>query len=247
MKTSNKLMLGALVVILVSLVVSNFGLRAEYLSGEYKNPFSGYAQKSIEGFNEIEVDAINMMHVTIQQGNYAVHLSGTNTDSIKLTHAGNRLIVDVDFVKKAMSDDPNVPHMNDIIISCPQLIYIKTEEHHYSIARRKLTGEDAFEVTRGGRSVNLEDFRLDSLNIDQKTGAVNIRNSKIASLKAVTDARSRLSISDDTHIDKADLHINDYTHLTFEKFNIRKFNYTLADSATITFTSKGNFFKELMK
>lgn len=247
MKTSNKLMLSVLAILLVSVTVYDFALKADYLTGNYKNPFTGYANKTVRNFNEIEVDAINMLHVNIQQGDYAVHISENNTDSIKLTQTGNRLIVNVDFAKRAASDDPNVMHGNDVIIYCPKLTYIKTDEHHYSIARKNMTNEQRYEVERGGRSVNLNSLVLDSLNIEQKTGSVNINGSKIGTLKSTTAAGSRLHISDDTRIGQADMHINDHSYLTFEKFNIRKFSYTLADSATIAFTSKGIFFKELMK
>jgi hypothetical protein len=240
-------MLSVLAILLVSVTIYDFALKAEYLSGNYKNPFAGYASKNIKDFNEIEVDAINMLHVTIQQGDYAVRVSKTNTDSIKLTQTGNRLIVNVDFAKRAASDDPNVMHGNDIVIYCPRLVYIKTDEHHYSIPRKKMTDEQRYEVERGGRSVNLNNFILDSLSIEQKTGSFNINGSKIGVLKSTTAARSRLHISDDTRIGQAEMHINDHSYLTFEKFNVPKFSYTLADSATIAFTSKGNFFKELMK
>lgn len=247
MKTSNKLILSVLAILLVSITAYDFALKAEYFTGEYKNPFKGYANKTIKNFNEIEVDAINMLHVTIQQGDYSVHIAQDNTDSIKLTQAGNRLIVNVDFAKRVASDNPNVSHTNDIVIYCPRLTYIKTDGHHYSIPRKKMTDEQRYEVERGGRSVNLSGFTLDSLSIEQKAGSVNIMGSNIGVLKSTTAARSRLHISDDTRIGRADMHINDHSYLTFEKFNIHKFNYTLADSATITFTSRGSFFKELMK
>ena len=247
MKTSNKLILSVLAILLVSVTVYDFALKAEYLSGSYKNPFNGYASKTVKNFNEIEVDAINMLHVTIQQGDYSVHVAQDNTDSIKLTQTGNRLIVNVDFEKRAASDNPNVSHTNDIVIYCPRLTYIKTDEHHYSIPRKKMTNEQRYEVERGGRSVNLNSFILDSLSIEQKTGSVKINGSKIGVLKSTAAARSRLHISDDTRIGQAEMHINDLSSLTFDKFNIPKFSYTLSDSATITFTSKGHFFKELMK
>ena len=240
-------MLSALVILLVSLTIYNFALRAEYLSGEYKNPFRAYRSSAIKNFNEIEVNDVNMMHVMVRKGDYSIHTAVSNADSVRFTKVGNRLIINIDFTKNSKSDDPNLPHWNEVVIYCPQLTYVKTNNHNYSIPLKRMSLQENNDYNyNAAGTVTLRRFKLDSLCIEQKGGTVNIGKSEIAFLKSTTAAASRLNIADDVYIDKADMHINDFSTLRLEKFNIPKFNYTLADSATITFTSKGATLKDLI-
>jgi hypothetical protein len=236
-------MLSALVVLLGSLTVYDFALRAEYFSCSYKNPFAGYARKNIKDFNEIEVDATNMIRVSIKQGNYSIRVSLTNTDSVKFEKVGNRLIVSVDFKKNPKLADADKVHINNIYIFCPKLSTVITDEQHLLMTNKaKIENEE-----RGTRLVVIENFKLDSLNTRQNNGNLNIYSSKIASLKSVTAGNSALCINEDCFVGKADMNITDHSSLILPKFNIPQFTYAIADSATINFTSKGAFLKELVK
>lgn len=247
MKTSNKLLLGALVVLLVSLTLYNSALKAEYLSGNYKDPYKNYTHINIKDFDEIEIDAANMMDVTVRHGKYAIHVSKDNNDSIKFTKVGNRLIINVDVTKNHQSNNPNIAHFNNIEIYCPQLTYLKTDKHQYTMPLKKLSPDEIQYFREASGDIKLRRFKLDSLSIEQKSGLITLGRDTIASLKAVTAAESRLKIEEDTHITKADLRINDRSSLQLEKFNISQFSYTLADSAEITLTSNGAMLKDALK
>lgn len=246
MKTSNKLMISALVVLLVSLTIYNSALKAEFVSGRYKDPYKDYTSNGIKNFNEIEINATNMMDITIRKGDYAIHTAKSNNDIVKYTKVGNRLIISVDFEKNPKSNDPNIPHFNKVDIYCPQITYVKTDEHGYTMPMKKISPEDRESVNNAGGMIMLRRFKLDSLNIEHKSGTIFLGKDTIASLRTTTTAKSYLNIEKDVYIGKADMHINDKSSLSLEKFDIPKFNYTLADSATITFTSKGATLKDLI-
>jgi len=246
MKTSNKLMLGALVVLLVSLTIYDFTLKAEYLTGNYKNPYKDYISSDIKSFNEIEINATNMINITIRKGDYAIHTAKSNEDILRFTKVGNRLIINVDFEKNPKSNDPNIAHFNKVDIYCPNITYVKTNEHRYTMPMKKISQEDRESVNSAEGILMLRRFKLDSLNIEHKSGTIFLGKDTIGLLRVTTAAQSNLNIEDDVYISKADMHINDQSTLRLEKFNIPKFNYTLADSATITFTSKGATLKDLI-
>ena len=56
MKTSNKLIFAALVLTVVLLTWQDLRLKAEYLSGAYKIPYSNYVTLNYTGFDIVVVD-----------------------------------------------------------------------------------------------------------------------------------------------------------------------------------------------
>ena len=112
---------------------------------------------------------------------------------------------------------------------------------------KKLSPDEIQYFKEAAGDIKIRRFKLDSLSIEQKSGLINLGKDTIASLKVVTAAKSRLRIEEDTHITKANLHINDHSSLELEHFNIPQFSYTLADSAEITLTSKGAMLKDALR
>lgn len=246
MKTSNKLMISTLVILLVSLTIYDFALKAEYVAGNYKDPYKDYTSNGIKNFDEIEIDASNMMNITVRKGDYAIHTAKNNDDIVQYTKVGNRLIISVDFSKNAKSNDPNIAHFNNIDIYCPKITYVKTNDHRYTMPMKKTDPENRESGNRAEGVLMLRRFKLDSLNIEHKSGTIFLGKDTITLLKITTTFRSNLNIEDDVYVGQADMHINDQSSLRLEKFNMQKFNYTLADSATITLTSKGAALKNLI-
>lgn len=244
MKTSNKFLLSALVVSLVSLTLYNSALKAEFVTGNYKSPYARYENKNLKAFNEVQVNGTNLMDVIIRKGDYAAHLNSENTEDIKLTQVGKRLIVSVNFVNHPSADDARAEHYNQVIITCPQLVYVQTNEHE--MRNQVPVDKNGYVYNGDNNTIAIRRFNLDSLNIQQNAGIIKIGKCNIEQLKATALAKSKLKIDEDTYINKADLHINDRSSLELEKFNIPHFNYTLADSATITLTSKGALLKDMI-
>ncbi|RYE24084.1 MAG: hypothetical protein EOP42_22630, partial [Sphingobacteriaceae bacterium] len=73
MKTSNKLVLAVVTIILLSMVGYDLALRAEYRKGEYKNRFYGMKKlPALSGYTSIDNRAANFVSVNVEKGNNAV-------------------------------------------------------------------------------------------------------------------------------------------------------------------------------
>ena len=117
MKTSNKFIFAALVLILASLTWYDVSLKAEYLSGNYKSPYSGYTHLKYTGFNIVDLNSSTAANVKFIQGPFGVWVDNSATDYVVLRQQGNQLRITAAFEDNYRWDlNPYV-----VIISCPIL------------------------------------------------------------------------------------------------------------------------------
>ncbi len=240
MRTSNKIILSAFVLFAIGLMAYNSTLKAEYLTGKYKDPYRNYTSYNINEFDEIEVNAAAMMHVTIRQGDFAVRKSKWSQDSVRFTKVGNHLLVNIDFDKDPFD---SITHKstrlgnNEIIISCPKLKVLKTDSYYTVKGVKPLKSNYSTQTDDYyPNSVILKSFKLDSLSIVQNDGIVDINSSAIGFLHATANVNSKLIIHEDNKIAKANLVMNHYSTLNMDKLDIPQLNFAVADSAKIYLT-----------
>ncbi len=117
MKTSNKLILIALGLILISLFGYDLLLKGEYMSGNYKIPYRDFVDVNFKDFDIADLNSSTAANVKFIQGPYNVRMDKNASDYIKITQQGNRLQVDAIFEGDYLFN-PN-PYV--ILISCPKL------------------------------------------------------------------------------------------------------------------------------
>jgi len=218
MKTSNKFILGALAIFVISLGIYNNALKAEYHKGTYKSPYNLLEKIPINGFSEIQLNAANMMTVEIKQGPFAVYVARQNEDSVQLKKIGTRLVVDLnmnekpDMIADYNTDGPRKKYvseyrLNRLIIVCPNISLLKTDDA-FLIKGQK---QDKYEYSDepdgfNTKPITLTMFKLDSLVVEAKgRGEISLSGNVIKALKTDIGRRATLIINSGNYIENIDL------------------------------------------
>jgi hypothetical protein len=117
MKTSNKILLLATLIILSYLTFFDFKLKAEYLKGEYKTRFYSMKEQKVGEFRSIENNASNL-DVRIEKGDqFEIWYDDDLKDNLELTNKNNQLVIN--YNKKDNEDD--FIKSGNLIIICPKI------------------------------------------------------------------------------------------------------------------------------
>jgi len=242
MRTSTKLLLGAFVIFVIALMVYNFQLKAEYLTGNYKNPFKNFNKINIDGFTEVEINGASMMDIELKQGDFLVGKAKYNEDSIQFTKAGNRLIVNINLSQKPVIDSGAEENENGrvvrigpayrknrILISCPKLTSLVTSDSFLVNGKPYSSSSFFYDI----RETRLSVFKSDSLSLELNSRHKIILNGDIIkSLKATVNRNASLSMSGNMFT-KANLQINNGANLTMGNQPVADLTYRLGDSVNI--------------
>jgi hypothetical protein len=235
MRTSSKIILSAFVLFAIALMVYNTALKAEYLTGKYKDPYATFEKIDLKDFNEVQLNAANMMDVEFKQGPFAVYRSKQNHDSVQINKVGNRLVIDVnmkespEMAAEYSSDGRpgkkfiNENTFNSLIIVCPHLSLLKTDDA-FLVKGQKLNKYEYMD--RSGSSsykmINLQLFKFDSLSLIQKgRSLVDLNGTVIRYLKAEVGRRSSLIISSGNHIENIDVEAKAGAELTLHDLSFK--------------------------
>ena len=230
MKTSNKLFVAAVALVLGSLATYNAALRAEYRTGHYRDPLRNYQVLSLRNFDRISLPASGMVNVKIERGPFAVHLNKDAAEYVHVTQQNGQLAVTLDYPKEWKWLGPK----DALRITCPQLAAVSTTGT-YSVA-----GQPQHDKLRGGAEVAIKGFRQDSLalQLDQSSHVV-LTGNLLRQLRATTGQRPGtepgLTIGADNHIQAADLTIGSRGHLDLDT-TIPNLRPHFSDSATVAFS-----------
>jgi hypothetical protein len=234
MKTSNLLLLSALIIFLVSLGIYNSALKAEYLTGNYKKPFKNYTVQNFKDFDEIEINAANQMDVNITSGTNAVRVAKNATDQIKITQKGKKLIINMVYPQ-----DNRKSWFNSVMISCPKLVSVKTHAFYTNNGKRIIENENNEDNNNYNyHEVTITGFKQDSLHIEQDNASkVILKNNNINWLSVLTgttvNATPKLKIDKGNSIQKADMQIGEKTELDINNVYIPQLKYHFSDSAKV--------------
>jgi hypothetical protein len=227
MKTSNKLLIAAVALVLGCVLTYDVTLRAEYLTGHYKDPFQHYTKQANVGFDAVEVPAGVYFRVEVESGPAGVWVNKDAAEYVRIRQTGRTLAVTM--------TDPNEEHFLSgrphVIIHCPQL-HTLTTDSPYPVAKRKAH-------TGPGGEVEVRNFNQDSLRVDQRwAGNVKLAGNTLRQLRAVAGtaagSKAELEIDGNNRIQAADLAINHQSKLALGT-KIPQLRYQFSDSASVTF------------
>ncbi|MFC6224094.1 hypothetical protein ACFP2F_12660 [Hymenobacter artigasi] len=227
MKTSNKLFVAAVALVLGSLASYDAALRAEYRTGHYKDPLRSYQALGLRSFDAVSVPSASGLRVKIVAGPFAVHVNKEAADFVRVTQRGRQLLVTLAYPEKP----EGLGHGEAIIIACPRLAVLTTEGTYTVAGQPQLARREA------GGQVEVQGFRQDSLTLrqDQST-QIRLVGNTLGWLRASAGARSgsepSLTIGADNRIGAADLTIDHRGHLDLAAA-IPRLRYQFSDSATI--------------
>ena len=235
MKTSNKWLLAALLLLLTSLTAFNMGLRQEYARGAYKDPLRNTTALSFRNFEEVAVPAAGAVSVQIVAGPFGVRVSDKAAEYVRVSQQGGRLVVALAFPQevKYLGRGPHVT------ISCPALTRVSADAE-YLLAGKPTTDR---EERRGG-SLRVQGFRQDTLLVRQNHATlVELADNQLAYLG--TDVGQSpgstpvLRIEKSNRIQAADLRVQTRGELQLEAGGIGRLGTQLGDSVKVTLTGAG--------
>jgi hypothetical protein len=233
MKTSNILLLSALIIFVISLGIYNTALKAEYLTGSYKDPYKNFTTLNFKDFDQIQVNAASQIDLTVNKGPEIVRVSKSSYDYVKISQKGKTLIIDVVYNKGNHFG-------NELLISCPQLKSIKaygvyTDDH------KKIVQNSRYDkYARASNDLVIQGFDQDSLLIEQDNlTSIALKRNKLKLLKSIigntAGATPVLEINETNAIQKAELKVNQKGELHLDNIYIPQLTHQFGDSTKLTF------------
>ena len=243
MRTSTKILSAALALIIASLLVYDTKLKAEYLKGDFRKPFGGFAQANFSNFNSIELRSGTAVNLVIEKGPYKVLVDPDAGDFVKISQQGGKLIIDASFKDhyRSLASDYTV------FISCPGLTTF-TSDARYDVNGSKVT--DTLPNMFWKKPTLISGFSEGSLAITEDNGSnVRLENNHLAHLNAVAGvsyhAGATLTIGPGNIFNAADFRVLNKSTLNIESPAGNNITYHLADSAHLS--TSGAISKQLFK
>ncbi|MDF2432659.1 MAG: hypothetical protein JWP44_2290 [Mucilaginibacter sp.] len=235
MKTSNKLLLTAIIITLVSLVFYDLMLKSSYLKGDYKDPFKDYVSLNFKDFKTIDLSASTAANIILKQGPFSVRMDPSAADFVKISQNAGTLHIDAAF--SGSFNNPRAAYV--LVISCPDLKQFNADAR-YMAGDQPVIDTLASEDFKWRPSI-ISGFTLDSLTITEKHAAsIILKGNKIRALNAVigidNGSRSNMTIADDNQLQSAELNILNKSQLRLNGAAINNLKYQLADSAKLIST-----------
>jgi len=241
MKTSNKILMAAALVLIAWLVIYDNALKAEYVKGDFKKPHYHMQQLSFSNFNTIEHNAGNIIGLQVEKGPYGVWVDDYIKDKINISQNGQTLVI-------TNTSKENVNDYRGIIISCPDVISITSNPF---INPKKATGDRY--LRQNGNSMIIEYFQHETILVTGFNQPVmnlqanqftefELKKNTLGQLNAKVGDKQRgqagLTIDADNNISTADLQVPGKSTLTLDNVTINKVTYKVTDSAEVTLTGK---------
>jgi hypothetical protein len=232
MKTSNKLILTALILILVSLIVYDYLLKAEYASGKYNDPYNGFVPLNYKGFDVVDLTSSTAVNVKFVQGPFSVRIDKNALNYTKVMQQGNHLIIDASFERDYLYN----PNPYTLVISCPKLNEVNTNATYRS-NNRQVTDTIVRDDWRM-RQVLIDGFKQDSLHIIQDYGStVVLANNTFGWVEAIVgksnSSGSKIIILASNQFGDAKFDIRNRSTFLLNNAAIKTLSYHLADSAKL--------------
>ncbi|WP_018479012.1 hypothetical protein [Pontibacter roseus] len=237
MKTSNKLLLAALVVLLCSLAAYNMALKSEYDTGAYKDPLGNHSLLSFQDFDEIVVYPADMLKVRIEKGDrHEVYLKNGMEDRVQVSQAGKRLHIRLALTEqtKVISGNQGEHHL---VIRTPHVKLVRADAIHTMNGKEETWQKDKMRYM-DYYGVTLAGLELDSLSLELDNGSlVKLENNALKSLQVTSGSsygsEPTLQISPNNKLQQASLDIRNGSILVLENVAIPQLSYTFSDSAQL--------------
>jgi hypothetical protein len=235
MKTSNKLILTALLLTLVSLSYYNYLLKKAFVSGKYKDPYASFVTLKFKDFDTVDVVSSTAANVKFVQGPFKVMIDTGALDYTRIKQTGHHLRIDAAFEFDYLYN----PNAYLLVISCPSLAKISANATY--MANKKPVTDTIVRDDWNMHQVLIDGFKQDSLSISQDYGStVELANNKIQSIHASVGksnrSGSKIIILKGNQFGNAIFDIRTNSRLLLNDAVIHHLTYHLADSAKLIIT-----------
>ncbi len=233
MKTSIKLVLLTVLILLGFMTAYNLELKALYFSKSHLDPYRDFTALDFKGFDAIDVVSSGVANVKIIQGPFKVMVYTPHSKFIQVSQNGQRLKV---FASYNTKEELVNRYYSDqrVIISCPNLKELNLDNHNLADneSRTGMKGD-----LRNSRENRLFGFSIDSLRLSVDEGSYFVMDSnRIGYLDAkvgmATNSSPLFYINETNKINAANLDIQNKTEFHFYSV-IPGLKYSLSDSADL--------------
>jgi hypothetical protein len=237
MKTSNKFLLAAAVLTLLSLVVYDLFLRAEFKSGNYADPYKNYVTLNFKDFVVLDLHSSTAVNVKFVQGPFSIRMDEDAKAYVQVRQEGSRLLINASYDGNYQSAFSQYI----LLISCPKLSEVNTNAGYR--ANNSDVTDTIVREDWNMRQVLIDGFNQDSLHITQDYGSsVVLANNHIRAFSAIVGKSPRsgsyLIIQQTNEFVNADLNIQNNSKLFLDNAKIQNLNYQLGDNSKLIVTGK---------
>lgn len=231
MKTSTKILIAVFVIYAIGLGVYDFKLKAEYVKGDYTDPYRDYIKFNFKDFDEVEVNASTVANVKLVQGPFKVMATPLVMDFLKITKEHHKLIINVVFPNQYRGISEGYP----VYVSCPRLSSFSANAY-YKAGNTDVT--DTLARDLHWRPTFISGFTTDSLDITENYASnVVLENNTIKNLDATVGlsnkSGSALTIGQHNEFAKTNINVLNKSSLVIKSTGNSNINYRLADSASL--------------
>ncbi|MGN8071015.1 hypothetical protein [Mucilaginibacter sp. 22184] len=243
MRTSVKILIAATVLVIVTLGIYDFQLKAEYLRGDFKNPFRDYIATDFSDFDSIDLHSASAINLMVLRGPYKVTIEPTAMDFVKITKRGRTLVFDASYKDHYR----NINSEYVVFVSCPDLKAFTTDTR-YTAGDLKVT--DSVSNDFNWKYSRITGFDADSLRLIALHAAnVMLENNRINSVLLTAGAQpgagAMITLGEGNRFKSAFLDIQHKSTLRILSPAGNHITYQIADSARLLVT--GSISKQLFK
>jgi hypothetical protein len=218
MKTSNKFLIAAVAIIIISQVMHDFSLKAAYLKANYKSRFYHKEKLNLADFDAIDVKPSEFTSLSIEQGpKFAVWVNEGTKSDLSFKKNGRTLQI-------VVNEKTDGNYTKDIIIICPDLKSV--------IAREKVKVNNLMFIG----SIEISGFKQDTMYLQSAKGiTINLMHNRINKLTAGTDTTGGIISLPFNWIKQSVFNIRKRGTLQlYDKKGVGQATYNISPSANVT-------------
>lgn len=232
MKTSNKFLLTAVLLLIISVGIYGFQLKAEYVKGDYKNPYHGFINLNFRNFKVIKLGSSTAINITLVKGPFKVLADPDAREYIKIEQRHDSLLIRAAF----KANWHNVRSAQVLYISCPELASFDADAKYMAAETQVI--DTVASADFKWRPTTISGFSGDVLNINADHASnLFLKNNKFNTLNAVVGSSngsvSNLIIETGNQFSKTNLDIRNKSRLWIKDDSLSNITYKLADSAKL--------------
>ncbi|UOR04119.1 hypothetical protein MUN82_14340 [Hymenobacter aerilatus] len=233
MKTSTKLLLVGVLILVVSLATYNVALRAEYNRGEFRNPYRDYSALTLRDFDEVELAPGSRLTVKIEAGPFAVR-QHNQADSVQIVQTGHRLRI-IDLAKRRNERSHWTPNL--VVVSCPRLATLLVNSSAAGVAQAPPA--TPLNPDMPSAAVQVKGFRQDSLLVAaDQNASVELAQNQLGQLRVLAGATpgstAEVHVTKSNTISAARLDFRHRSAFVLDAFTIPDLRYQFSDSTHAT-------------
>jgi hypothetical protein len=227
MKTSNKLLLAAILVMLTYCVVSAFALRQEYLKGDYKSRFYKMTNLKFTDFDTIDADIPNS-NINIEYGDQFAIWINKELQQLEVEQKGKTLII-----RYKNNNNPSTGYGSNVIIICPKLATLKLGKT-LSLKERMAISLDPSKIDVSGAFNTIKGFKQTAMTVEiNNATTVQLQEIGIGKFNGISNW-GKLNVTGPNKIDTANFEIHTHSLLTLDYAEINHPNYKIDGPAKVS-------------